>query len=196
MNLAVILAAGESRRMQNFPKANLFYQGKTFLTHIVSVMQNAGIDHIIVVLGCHIDSVKEKHSSLPVKFIINSGYKRGQLSSIKASLKEVSSDINNLIVHLVDHPLIQTSTVKALLSTRENSSAPIIIPVFRRKRGHPVLFGREVFQELADASLDVGARAVVWGHKNDLKEIFTDDEGILININTYEDYEKWCKNKS
>ena len=195
MNLAVILAAGESRRMQNFPKANLNYQGKTFLAHIVSVMQNAGVDQIFVVLGCHINSVKEQHSSLPVKFIVNSEYKNGQLSSIKASLKAVSNDINNLIVHLIDHPLIQTSTVKTLLSTRKSTHAPIIIPVCRNKRGHPVLFGREVFQELAGASQDVGAREVVWSHKNDLVEVFTDDEGIIININTPEDYEKWCKKK-
>ena len=192
MNSAVILAAGESRRMQNSPKANLVYQGRTFLNHIVSIMNKAGIGQIIVVLGCHIDSVKEQHASLPVKFIVNSEYKSGQLSSIKASLKVISGDTKNLIVHPVDHPLIQTSTVKALLSTRQNTNAPVVIPVYRKIRGHPVLFGSEVFQELADASPDVGAREVVWDHNNDFKEVSTDDEGILININTHEDYEKWC----
>ncbi len=195
MNTAVILAAGESSRMENSPKANLLYRNKTFLENLVVVFQGAGIDSIVVVLGAHVDEVKKNHVKLPVKFIVNANYQEGQLSSIKESLKVISAESELIIVHLVDHPLIQSNTIMLILSKRTETNASVIIPTYEKRRGHPVLFGKEVFSELQNASNHVGAREVVWNHKDDLKEVATNDRGILININTPEEYRKWCEHE-
>ncbi len=195
MNSAVILAAGESSRMENSPKANLLYRNKTFLENLVVVFQDAGIDPIIVVLGAHVDEVKKNHVNLPVEFIVNTNYQEGQLSSIKESLKLISAESELMIVHLVDHPLIQSNTIMSILFKRTETNASVIIPTYENRRGHPVLFGKEVFSELQNASIHVGAREVVWNHKDDLKEVATNDRGILININSPEEYRKWCENE-
>ena len=195
MNSAVILAAGESSRMENSPKANLLYRNKTFLENLVVVFQDAGIDSIIVVLGAHVDEVKKNHVNLPVEFIVNTNYQEGQLSSIKESLKLISAESELMIVHLVDHPLIQSNTIMSILFKRTETNASVIIPTYENRRGHPVLFGKEVFSELQNASIHVGAREVVWNHKDDLKEVATNDRGILININSPEEYRKWCENE-
>ncbi len=195
MNTAVILAAGESSRMENSPKANLLYRNKTFLENLVVVFQDAGIDSIIVVLGAHVDEVKKNHVNLPVEFIVNTNYQEGQLSSIKESLKLISAESELMIVHLVDHPLIQSNTIISILFKRTETNASVIIPTYENRRGHPVLFGKEVFSELQNASIHVGAREVVWNHKDDLKEVATNDRGILININSPEEYRKWCENE-
>lgn len=193
MIAALILAAGESKRMDDSLKANLLIEDKTFLTTIVEVMRGAGINQVYVVLGKDIDRIQEKNPHLDVTYVINKEYQKGQLSSIQAVLEVIPRTLDSLIIHLVDHPLINVSTVQTLIKARRTKKAPIIIPTYRGKRGHPVLFGSEVFKQLMEAPMDVGARAVVWNNQDTLHEIETEDVGIVVNINTPEDYIKWCK---
>jgi len=193
MIAALILAAGESKRMDDSLKANLLIGDKTFLTTIVEVMRSAGINQVYVVLGKDIDRIQEKNSHLDVTYVINKEYQKGQLSSIQAVLEVIPKTLDSLIIHLVDHPLINVSTVQTLIKARMTKKAPVIIPTYRGKRGHPVLFGSGVFKQLMEAPMDVGARAVVWNNQDTLHEIETEDVGIVVNINTPEDYIKWCK---
>ena len=113
--------------------------------------------------------------------------------SIQAELEVIPKTLDSLIIHLVDHPLINVSTVQTLIEARRTKKAPVIIPTYRGKRGHPVLFGSEVFKQLMEAPMDVGARAVVWNNQDILHEIENEDVGIVANINTPEDYAKWRK---
>ena len=196
MIAAIILAAGESKRMNDSPKANLLIGGKTFLTAIVEVMHSAGINRIYVVLGKDAESIKGKNPNLGVTYVINKEYQKGQLRSIQAVLEVIPKTIDSLIIHLVDHPLINVSTVQTLVRARQAEKAPIIIPTYRNKRGHPVLFGNEVFKQLMEAPMDVGARAVVRDNRDILCEIETEDAGIVVNINTPEDYNRWCNNNT
>jgi len=193
MIAALILAAGESKRMNDFPKANLLIGDKTFLTTIVDVMHSAGINQVYVVLGKDADRIKKKNPNLDVTYVINKEYKKGQLSSIQAVLEVIPRILDSLIIDLVDHPLIKVSTVQSLIKARRTIKVPIIIPTYHEKRGHPVLFGREVFNQLMEAPMDIGARAVVWNNQDALHEIETEDIGIVVDINTPEDYTKWCE---
>lgn len=193
MIAGLILAAGESKRMDDSLKANLLIRDKTFLTTIVEVMHGAGINQVYVVLGKDADKIKEKNPNLDVTYVINKEYEKGQLSSIQAALEVIPKTLDSLIIHLVDHPLINVSTVQTLIEARRTKKAPVIIPTYRGKRGHPVLFGSEVFKQLMEAPMDVGARAVVWNNQDILHEIENEDVGIVANINTPEDYAKWRK---
>jgi len=193
MIAALILAAGVSKRMDDSLKANLLIGDKTFLATIVEVMHSAGIKQVYVVLGKDTERIQEKNPHLDVTYVINKEYKKGQLSSIQAVLEVIPQKLDSLIIHLVDHPLINVSTVQTLIKARRRIKAPIIIPTYRGKRGHPVLFGSEVFKQLREAPMDIGARAVVWNNQDTLHEIETEDVGIVVNINTPEDYTKWCK---
>lgn len=193
MTIAVILAAGESSRMGSNPKANLLYKNKTFLSNIVDTFYRSGLDKVLAVVGKDAEIIKEVNRDLHVEFLTNKEYKKGQLSSIKVSLEHIPQTCESIIIHLVDHPLIQTETVSAILAARISAKAPVIIPVYEKKRGHPVLFGREVFDDLRNAPLDVGARSVVWKHASNIQEISTNDVGITLNVNTPELYQKWCQ---
>lgn len=195
MTIAVILAAGESSRMGSNPKANLIYKNKTFLSNIVDTFYNSGLEKVFAVVGKDADIIKEVNKDLKVEFLTNKEYKKGQLSSIKVSLEHIPQTCDSIIIHLVDHPLILTETVTAILEARNTTKAPVLIPIYEKKRGHPVLFGREVFDDLRNSPLDVGARSVVWKHAQNLKEISTHDVGIILNINTPELYQKWCIEK-
>jgi molybdenum cofactor cytidylyltransferase len=185
---AIILAAGGSRRM-GVPKPLLLFNGTTFLRHLIDLYQSSSVQKIVVVLGARAHDVNEQLQGLDVIVALNQDYARGQLSSIILGV-QAGEDLgaDGVIIHPVDHPLINTSLVDALVSRFVVKGSPIIIPICRGKRGHPVLFSRALFDELKNAPQEIGARAVVRLHHADVDEIETDEEGVLVNIDTLEDY--------
>ena len=61
--------------------------------------------------------------------------------------------------------------------------APVVVPSYKGRRGHPVIFSAATFQELLNAPMDQGARAVVWAHKGKVSEVSTTEEGCILNLN-------------
>jgi len=83
----------------------------------------------------------------------------------------------------VDHPLVSATLVNNLIVTFLETRAPVVLPTFEGRRGHPVIFSAAVYEELLRAPLETGARAVVWAHKNELQEVSTTEEGCVLNLN-------------
>jgi molybdenum cofactor cytidylyltransferase len=83
----------------------------------------------------------------------------------------------------VDHPLVSTTLVNSLIMTFLETRAPVVLPMYEGRRGHPVIFSAAVYDELLRAPLDTGARAVVWAHKNEVQEVSTTEEGCVLNLN-------------
>jgi molybdenum cofactor cytidylyltransferase len=84
---------------------------------------------------------------------------------------------------LVDHPLISSGVVDSLVRAFDRSHLPIVLPTFQSKRGHPLIFASKLYEELLAAPLDKGARVVVWNHPNEICEVPTDEEGVVMNLN-------------
>ena len=88
-----------------------------------------------------------------------------------------------MLLFLIDHPLISSALVGELISQFYKSKKPIVLPVYEGRRGHPVIFGASLYDELLRASLETGARSVVWAHKDDVEEVPTNEEGCVLNLN-------------
>ncbi|MEK9138601.1 MAG: nucleotidyltransferase family protein [Bacteroidota bacterium] len=188
MVVGIVLAAGESKRMGR-PKALLTINSKTFIRHVVETLKAAGLDIIIVVLGADAETVEPELVGLDVTIAINENHKAGQLSSIQKGIEaahQFSPDA--VIIHPIDHPLVHPETVSAILRQFKSSSNPIILPTHKGKRGHPVLFSSSVFDDLMNAPNEVGARAVVWNRAAAVHELLTNDEQVLLNVDTPEFY--------
>jgi molybdenum cofactor cytidylyltransferase len=188
---AIILSAGESSRMGS-PKALLPLRGTTFLGHLLDIIQQSRknaeggkeIGCTRVVLGAHNTQITQKipldHSAI----VLNPNWQQGQLSSIKEairSLKEVQTD--GIVLFLVDHPLVNVDLVSELVRQFYASGRAIVVPKFRGKRGHPVIFAARLYDELLAAPAEQGARAVVWAHQDEVLEVPTDEEGVVLNLN-------------
>jgi molybdenum cofactor cytidylyltransferase len=83
----------------------------------------------------------------------------------------------------VDHPLVSPSLVSELIAAFDTSGKAIVLPTFEGRRGHPVIFRASLYRELLDASPDVGARQVVWAHADQIKQVATEEEGVVLNLN-------------
>ena len=103
----------------------------------------------------------------------------------------LSSESEATLVNLVDHPLIEVETIKALMASFRTVPLPILIASYQGKRGHPVLFSSQVYGEILAAPLDQGAKVVVRKDPTRVREIPLDDPGILADIDTPEDYTRF-----
>jgi len=191
----IVLAAGESRRMGS-PKALLRYQGKTFIERICHAFLTAGVDELVVVLGARADELRRAIPAHPrLRTVVNPRYFQGQLSSLMTGIGALSPDSEAAIVNLVDHPLIAAATIRELIASFRSDPLPILIAAYNGKRGHPVLFSKQIYGEILAAPLDQGAKVVVRKDPARVRELQLNDPGILADIDTPEDYVCWIERK-
>lgn len=191
MIVAVVLAAGESSRMGR-PKALLPIDGQTFIERIVAALKQTKVGKIIVILGHNASELEAKISHLPVHILINTDYKQGQLSSLQLAVRylQADADCDGMLVHLVDHPYLAPALVEEMIGCFYATKKRIVVPKFHGKRGHPVIFSNALFGELLSAPMGEGAKAVVNAHRAETLEIDTQEEGIAVDIDTPELYQR------
>ena len=190
----VILAAGDSTRM-GFPKALLLTRDRTpFVVAIASAFAAAGIQDIVVVTGRDHERITEAlaNQDLAVKprVVRNPDPARGQLSSLIAGMDAVvTPGTQALAMTLVDVPMLHPDTVRVVVAEWQRTRASIVRPAIGDRHGHPVVFDRRVFAELRAAPADVGAKAVVRAHADEIVNVPVTDEGCLVDVDTPQDYD-------
>lgn len=186
---AIILAAGESTRMGK-PKALLRFGDRTFLEQIIAVLRDGGVDRITVVLGAEAEAIEKAVDLSDVNVVINREYRSGQLSSLLVGLENAPAEVEAILLCLVDGPFITAEIVRQVVATFREGKAPIVIPTFEGRRGHPSLFARSMFEALRAAPPEEGARHVVYANEEKVTEVGIPDRGVVTGINTPEDYQQ------
>lgn len=182
MLAAVILSGGASERMGS-PKALVPFQGKTFLEHLLEITKHPAIGVRRVVLGAHAEPIAREVHLAADEIVINEDWAAGQLSSIQAALRSLPEGTEGILLCLVDHPLVTANLVTELIEKFLACRAPVVVPVYQGRRGHPVIFSAAIYEELLHAPADKGARAVVWAHRGKVVEFPTYEEGCVLNLN-------------
>ncbi len=177
----VVLAAGAGTRFGE-PKAGaLVRSGVRFVDAVVETARAAGADPIIV--------VGPPGLAMPPGTIgvTNADARGEQVQSLRLGLARlVSVAVDGALVWPVDHPYVDAESVIAILETVRRTGAPIVLPVFEGRRGHPVYFSRDCWRALATVK-DGGARAVVRAHAGEIVEVPVINIGVVRDIDTRAD---------
>jgi CTP:molybdopterin cytidylyltransferase MocA len=162
--VAVVLAAGEGRRMGG-SKALVRMGGTSFLESCLAALDRPGVLERIVVTGHDAARVEAAVPAGPrVRIAHNAAWRDGMLGSVLRGLAEADAlGADALLVHPVDHPLVEPETVDAVLSALE-AGAVVAVPSHGGRRGHPGGFARTAWPALKAAPADEGARAVLRDH--------------------------------
>lgn len=187
---AVLLAAGESQRMGSV-KALLKWDNLTFIETIFERLPRERLCEKWLVLGHEYRHILQV-IDLPRDFrlIQNPHPETGQLVSIQLAIRQISYEAAGMLLILVDHPAVTAVTYRMLIDAATKHPEQIIIPEYRGRRGHPVYFSCRFYDDLLNASAEVGAREVVHRHSDQVINLKVDDPGILKDIDTPADYKK------
>jgi molybdenum cofactor cytidylyltransferase len=191
---ALVLGAGESKRMGK-PKLLLTFGDKTIIEHILDNISQSKAGKILLVLGSHREEILIKIGGRPVETVINYRYREGMLSSIQTGFEALPQDASAALVCLGDQPFIPFSVFDALIETYGRTKKGIVLPVYQKKRGHPILIDMKHRQEILDLSPKIGLRALVHNHPQDVQEVAVETPQILKDIDYPEDYQSQLERK-
>jgi molybdenum cofactor cytidylyltransferase len=186
----VILAAGNSARMGESKPFLKFNSSLNFLESIVSEYESAGIHEIIVVVNDEVLSLLENSNSILLqncKFILNPHPEWGRFYSIKIGLQAVG-ERSHVYLQNIDNPFVNKNLIQLLMA--ETLNADYSVPFFEGISGHPILISGKVINSILQTN-EKGSnlRNILAFFKR--SEVKIDDPGILANINTPEDYNRY-----
>ena len=186
---AILLAAGQSKRMQGQNKLLKKYKKKYLINHILNTLVKSKVKNIFLVLG--FQNLKIRNiiiKNMKIKCIYNKKYKSGLSSSIQTGLKKISKkNIGFLIVH-ADMPLVSKRIINVLCSAVKNKNKEIFVPVYKKKFGNPLAFRYSMIKFLKKIKGDKGAKKIIKTNKSKIKLIKVNSKSILIDFDQLQDF--------
>jgi molybdenum cofactor cytidylyltransferase len=134
-------------------------------------------------------------AELGLELVINDLAESEQIDSLRLVVRALPADTAAVLVLPVDLPLVMEETAAAVVAAYHATPAPVYLPFHNTVAGHPVLLGRELFDEILVRELDEGIRSLIMAHARDLREVKVVDPGILIDIDTPDDYWRYLETK-
>lgn len=183
---AVLLAAGQSRRMGR-PKQLLPVKGIPAVRYCAETLLAAGLTDAVVVVGPRGSETEAALGGLPLRIVRNFDPDSDMAGSVRAGLEAVEPSARSILVCLADHPLVLAGTIRAILAESRTHPARIIIPLYRGRRGHPSLFPRSIINEVSRGK---NLRDIIGEHAAHVRHVGTDDAGIVLDLDTEEDYQE------
>jgi molybdenum cofactor cytidylyltransferase len=172
-------------------KALLDAGGLTFLERVIYALRAGGCSRVLVALPTLDGPLAAKAVEAGAQVVKNPAPEEGPIGSLRASLRVLEDSVEGVSFCPVDQPLIQQDTVRTLVDAFRRSGAPLVVPTFNGKRGHPVLFGRTLFEELLNDTLPEGARTVVHRHLDKTVSVPVEDEGTITDIDDMTAYRRY-----
>jgi molybdenum cofactor cytidylyltransferase len=184
---AIVLAAGNSRRMGT-QKLLLPYAGTTVIRHIVDRVAASSVDRIIVVAGRDADAVRAATGGSRATVVVNETLDGDMLSSVRCGLRALPAECQAAIVVLGDQPSITAELVNQLVDASAASGRGIVVPAYRGRRGHPLLFSMEYRTEVLTGYDAVGLKGLLEAHADDVFELAVADDGVVTDMDVPDDY--------
>lgn len=217
---AVVLAAGESRRMGT-QKLLLPYGEATVVEAVAAAARKSRVDRVLAVLGADAEEVRRalergaaaaggvgSGAGAPdgpaaptgptprgVAFAVNEDYRSGMLSSVQAAFRALPSDATAAVVMLGDQPFVAPRVIDAVVDAYRTSGRGIVVPVSGGRRGHPVLVDLKYRDEVLRLDPADGLRQLLRAHPDDVEEVEADDPAILRDLDTPADYQDGVRSK-
>lgn len=184
---AIVLAAGQSRRMGRRNKLLAEVDGRPMVARTVAAVLASRASGVTVVLGHQAEKVRAALTGFDVKFVDNPEYAEGLSTSLRRGLAALPAETEGALICLGDMPRIPSEEIDRLIASFDPAAGrAICVPTHRGKRGNPVLLGQRFFAEIQEISGDVGARQLIGAYPELVHEVEMDSDAVLIDIDTPE----------
>jgi|TARA_B100000315_G_scaffold71286_1_gene64983 molybdenum cofactor cytidylyltransferase len=184
---AILLTAGQSKRMCGENKLTKKIQGIPLIKHSVENILSSSIDELIVVVGYQKEIIEKLiDKNVKIKFVFNKNFESGMASSIKTGLNHLSDDTEAFFICLGDMPMVNKDVFNLLIKSKNNKE--IIVPTYNGKQGNPVLFSKSMKKQIMTIEGDAGAKKILQLNKDKILYIKTNDQYIMKNYNSQNDF--------
>jgi molybdenum cofactor cytidylyltransferase len=189
---AVILAAGQSRRMGR-NKMLLPYGASTVIETVVTeVTACPAVSDAIVVTGHEPDRITALLAPYPVRCVFNPAYDRAEmLVSLQVGLRALSAEVHAALIVPGDHPRLRRDIIQRVIDA--NQSGMLVIPSYQMKRGHPILIDRVWWDELLALPETASLRAFIRAHEDRIRYVVVETDSVLKDVDTPEEYDDLVK---
>ena len=184
---AILLAAGQSKRMAGENKLIKEIKGSPLIKHSIKNILASSIDELIIVLGYQkeiIEKLIDKNEK--IKFVFNKDFENGIASSIKTGLDNLSEKTEAFFICLGDMPMVSPDIYNQLIKSKDNKE--IIVPTYKGQQGNPVLFDKSMKEKVLDIRGDVGAKKILDLNKDKILNLEIDDQSITKGFDTKDNF--------
>ena len=186
MMAAIVLAAGQSRRMGR-NKLLLPFGRSTVIETIVTEVQSGEVNDTVVVTGYERERIEAQLARYPVRCVFNPDYARAEmLASVQVGLRALAENIEAALIVLGDQPRIQRDIIRRVIEAYRPGA--LIIPSFERRRGHPILLDRSIWPDVLAAPIEATLRDVINAHAECIRYVEVESDSVLRDIDTPDDY--------
>ena len=161
---------------------------KTIFEHCLQTLLRSEVKEVIIVINDRLKEFIRPIHAQKIKVVINPHYQRGMSTSIRRGVQAIAPGSEGVLIALGDQPFIKTRTINAMIKAFAQGRKGILIPSFRGKRGNPVIFHRRFRRELLKLKGDVGGKSIIENHPGEILDIPLKSEGVVKDIDLWEDY--------
>ena len=182
---AIILAAGQSRRMGGVNKLLADIEGAPMVARVAEAVAASKAAPVVVVTGHQPNRLAEALADREFRFVHNPDYAEGLSTSLKHGLAALPDDLDGALICLGDMPFVSPAHLDKLIAAYDPvEGRAICVPTFNGKRGNPVLWDRRYFAAMAEVAGDVGARHLIGENEEAVCEVAVADDGVLVDLDT------------
>ena len=176
-------------------KLRLLLGKKMIFQHCLDALLDSEVEQVNIIVSKPNTALKDYCAlSRRIKLVQNHQPQRGMSGSIRRGLNHLDPEVEGALIALGDQPLLKKRTINALIRAFQPGEGEIVVPVYRGRRGNPVLFDRTYFEELSRLRGDAGGRSVIQRHPDKIVRVRTKSEAVVKDVDTPEEYEKLTKN--
>ena len=184
---ALVLAAGQSRRMGALNKLLVEVDGEPMVRRVVDAALASRADPVVVVTGHEAERIKGALAGRDVVMIHNPDFAEGMSSSLKTGIAALDPALDGVVVCLGDMPRTNAALIDSLVAAFNPLEGRAIgVPTYRGKRGNPVLWSARFFDEINGLAGDVGARHLIGDHADVVYEVESPDHSVTVDVDTPE----------
>jgi molybdenum cofactor cytidylyltransferase len=183
----IILTAGFSTRAGAF-KPLLPFRGTTVIETAIGSLKAGGVPDIIVVTGFKSEAMHPVLARCGVQEVVNTHPELGMFSSVLTGAAAIDDDVEAILILPGDMPLVQPSTIRVLIDNFFENGTDVLYPTFLGRRGHPPIISRRCLTGNLPPELPGGLRTLLQAFEATTRELPVQDEGILIDIDTQDEY--------
>lgn len=191
MITGIIMAAGFSKRM-NKDKLTLDFQGVPIIERVIKAVKESNIDEIILVY--REEKIKEIGMKNKVKTVYNDRSALGQSESIKLGINASPIKTDGFMFFVGDQPFLDPLIINELIDVFKKQNTNIVAPMYKSKRGNPIIFSSKLKNELLKIEGDDGGKSIVAKIYDEVKFVHFDNDISRLDIDTWDEYMKWRRN--